>query len=154
LATQLHGVRSPLEQAEREEAMADWLEEHGVDERIAETLAETAVTFEALDRVAKEVDGPALDTVLQWAAAGCSIGILASEIRDASMRISGLVAAIKGFTHMDQASVAEPVDLMQSLSNTVAVLRSKARARSATVVLNVAPNLPRVRGFAGELNQI
>ena len=134
--------------------MADWLTEHGVDAGIAETLAETAVTFEALDRVAADVEGPALNTVLQWAAAGCSIGILASEIRDASTRISGLVAAIKGFTHMDQATVAEPVDLLQSLSNTVAVLRSKARAKSATVVLNLEPGLPRVRGFAGELNQV
>jgi signal transduction histidine kinase len=70
------------------------------------------------------------------------------------MRISGLVAAIKGFTHMDQATVAEPVDLGQGLSNTVAVLRSKARSRSASVVIDVAPGLPRVRGFVGELNQI
>ena len=70
------------------------------------------------------------------------------------MRISGLVAAIKGFTHMDQATVAEPVDLIQGLSNTVAVLRSKARAKSAAVVVEAEPGLPRVRGFAGELNQI
>ena len=69
-------------------------------------------------------------------------------------RISGLVAAIKGFTHMDQATVAEPVDLAQSLSNTVAVLKSKARAKSVAVVIDVEPGLPRVRGFAGELNQI
>ena len=70
------------------------------------------------------------------------------------MRISGLVTAIKGFTHMDQAPVAEPVDLVQGLSNTVTVLRSKARSKSATVVVDVEPGLPRVRGFVGELNQI
>ena len=70
------------------------------------------------------------------------------------MRISGLVTAIKGFTHMDQAPVAEPVDLVQGLSNTVAVLRSKARSKSAAVVVDVEPGLPRVRGFVGELNQI
>jgi signal transduction histidine kinase len=70
------------------------------------------------------------------------------------MRIAGLVAAIKGFTHMDQAKVAEPVDLIQGLSNTVAVLKSKARAKSAAVVVDVEPGLPRVRGFGGELNQI
>jgi signal transduction histidine kinase len=40
------------------------------------------------------------------------------------------------------------------LGNTVAVLRSKARAKSVTVEVNVAPDLPLVRGFAGELNQI
>lgn len=70
------------------------------------------------------------------------------------MRISGLVVAIKGFTHMDQAKVAESVDLTRSLDNTVTVLRSKARSRSIAVAVDVAPDLPRVRGFAGELNQI
>ena len=51
------------------------------------------------------------------------------------MRISGLVAAIKGFTHMDQATVAEPVDLASGLGNTVAVLKSKARAKSVAVTV-------------------
>ncbi len=77
----------------------------------AEALADTAVTIEALDHVAEAVDGPALNAVLRWAAAGCSVRGLASEIQEAAMRISGLVLAIKGFTHMDQATVAEPVDL-------------------------------------------
>ena len=62
--------------------------------------------------------------------------------------------AIKGFTHMDQASVAEPVDLTRGLDNTVTVLRSKARDKSATVVVDVEADLPEVRGFVGELNQI
>lgn len=70
------------------------------------------------------------------------------------MRISGLVMAIKGFTHMDQAMVAESVDLMLSLGNTITVLKAKARAKSVAVGLNVEPGLPRVRGFGGELNQI
>ena len=70
------------------------------------------------------------------------------------MRISGLVMAIKGFTHMDQATVAEPVDLTSSLGNTVAVLKSKARSKSVAVTVSVEPDLPRVRGFVGELNQI
>ena len=70
------------------------------------------------------------------------------------MRISGLVIAIKGFTHMDQAAVAEPVDVIQGLGNTVAVLKAKARVKSVAVVVDVEPGLPRVLGFAGELNQI
>ncbi|MFL6301983.1 MAG: ATP-binding protein [Candidatus Sulfotelmatobacter sp.] len=154
LATRVRGVRSPIEQAEHEEAIADWLVDHGLDVAIAETLADTGLTFQALDRLAATVDGPALNVVLRWGAAGCSVRSLASEIQEAATRISGLVAAIKGFTHMDQARVAEPVDLIQSLSNTVAVLRAKARAKSAAVVIDVAPGLPRVCGFGGELNQI
>ena len=38
---------------------------------------------------------------------------LASEIQEAALRVSGLVMAIKGFTHMDQSTAAEPVDLGQ-----------------------------------------
>ncbi len=154
MATREHGVRSPIEESEREEAIADWLDDHGLDIATAETLSETAATFEALDLLAKEVDGPPLNAVLRWAAAGCSVRALASEIQDAAMRISGLVTAIKGFTHMDQATVAEPVDLVQGLGNTVAVLKSKARAKSVAVVVDVEPGLPRVLGFVGELNQI
>jgi signal transduction histidine kinase len=154
LAKRVQGVRSPIEEAEREEAIADWLADHGVDTGIAETLADTAVTFEALNLLVGVVEGAALTAVLRWAAAGCSVRALASEIQDASMRISGLVSAIKGFTHMDQATVAEPVDLAQSLSNTVAVLKSKARAKSAAVNIFVEPELPHVLGFVGELNQV
>jgi signal transduction histidine kinase len=79
---------------------------------------------------------------------------LASEVQEAATRISGLVTAIKGFTHMDQAPVAEPVDLSSTLGNTVTVLNAKARAKRVTVTVDVAPDLPRVRGFIGELNQI
>ena len=154
LATRVHRVLSPIERAEREEAMADWLADHGLDVSTADTLAETEVSFDALDLLAGTVDASVLDAVVRWSAASYSVRSLAEEIQDAATRISGVVTAIKGFTHMDQATVAEPVDLIQGLSNTVAVLRSKARAKSAAVTIDVEPGLPRVRGFAGELNQI
>jgi signal transduction histidine kinase len=154
LAQRVQGVRSPIEQAEREEALADWLEAHGCDIDAAEALADTPVTFEALDRIAEAVQGPPLNAVLRWSAAGCSVRRLASEIQEAALRISGIVMAVKGFTHMDHAMVAEPLDLAQSLSNTIAVLKSKARAKSVAVEIQVEPNLPRVQGFIGELNQV
>ena len=148
------GVRSPIQQAEHEESIADWLVDHGLDESAAEALADTAVTPEALDALAGKVQGPALDAALRWAAAGCSVRRLASEIQDAGTRIAGLVLAVKGFTHMDQATVAEPVNLSQSLSNTIAVLKAKARAKAIAVAVKIEPDLPKVRGFVGELNQI
>lgn len=154
LARAPDGIRSPVQQAEREEAIADWLADHGLDAAGAEALADTPVTIESLDQLASAVQGPALDVVLRWAAAGCAVRSLASEIQEAAMRISGLVTAIKGFTHMDQAMVADPVDLGQSLANTVAVLRAKARQKSAAVAIELEASLPFVRGFAGELNQI
>jgi len=154
LAKRVQGVLSPIQQAEREDAIADWLGEHGLRDDIANALAETSVTVEALDQIAGAVEGTCLDAVLRWTAAGCSVRGLASEIQDAAMRISGLVSAVKGFTHMDQGVSAEPFDLAMNLSNTVAVLRSKARGKSIEVSLDVEPGLPQVVGFVGELNQV
>lgn len=154
VATRARGVRSPIEQAEREEAMADWLARRGLDAGSAESIAETALGLEDLDRLARAIEGPPLDAALIGIAAGCSVRNLASEIQEAAQRISGLVTAIKGFTHMDQATIAEPVDLLRGLDDTVAVLKAKARAKSAAVVVTAEPGLPPVRGFAGELNQI
>ena len=148
------GVRSPIQQAEREEAIADWLDDRRLDAASAEALADTVVSTEALDHLAGIVRGPALNAALRWAAAGCSVRRLASEIQDAGTRIAGLVLAVKGFTHMDQATAAEPVNLAQSLGNTVAVLKAKARAKAIAVAVKIDPNLPPVRGFVGELNQI
>ncbi len=154
LADHQAGVLSPIQQAEREDAIADWLADHGVDSGVSGPLAETAVTLDALDRVASAVTGPPLAAVLRWVAAECSVRSLASEIQEAATRIAGLVAAIKGFTHMDQATVAEPLDLKSSLGNTVVVLNAKARSKSVAVTVDLEPDLPRVRGFIGELNQI
>jgi signal transduction histidine kinase len=148
------GVLSPIQQAEREERFADWLSDHGVDCGIAESLAETGVTIDALDRLARDISGPPLAAVLRWTTAACAVRVLASEILEAATRITGLVTAVKGFTHMDQAVVAEPVDLKTSVANTVKVLAGKARDRSVAVNVDVPSDLPSVLGFVGELNQI
>jgi signal transduction histidine kinase len=50
--------------------------------------------------------------------------------------------------------VADSVNLKASLSNTIAVLASKAKAKSIAVAVNLPADLPHVRGFTGELNQI
>lgn len=145
---------SPIELASREDVIAEWLCAHELDATLAYALAETDITLEALDQVAAVVDGSALSAVVRWAAAGSGVRSLASGIQDSAMRISGLVAAVKGFTNMDGAMVAEAVDLGLSLRDTVAVLRSKAREKSVAVVIDIEATLPKVLGFACELNQI
>ena len=154
MATQTQTARTCLEQSDREEAIADWLARHSLDAANAPMLADTEVSFDALDQLAAVVSGSALNAVLRWAAAGCAARRLAAGIQGAAMRISGLVMAIKGFTNMDQAMVPQCVDLGPSLGNTVAVLQSKAREKSIEVTVELAANLPAVMGFAAELNQI
>jgi signal transduction histidine kinase len=147
-------VRSPLEHADREEAFEEWLASHGLDTVCASMLADTEISLESLNLLVGAVEQPTLDAVVRWAAAGCSVRNLASKIQDCSMRISSLVTAVKGYTHMDQADVAEPVNLGAGLGYTVAVLNSKACEKLVVVTLDLESDLPKVRGFAGELNQI
>ena len=146
--------RSPIERADREDAIADWLSRHGADITAAEALAESAITFDALDRLAEALQGEALQAALRWLVAGCATYQLASEIETSASRIHNLVAAVKGFTYMDQATMPKPVDLGQGLADTLAVLNAKARGKSVGVTLDVEAGLPRIQGFGGELNQV
>jgi len=154
MAKHIQGARSPLEQFDREEAITEWLARRGLDTANAAMLADTEVTFESLEMLLAAVERPALNAVLRWAAAGCAVRSLTAKIQNSATHISSLVKAVKGFTHMDQANVAEPVDLGRSLGDTVAVLNSKAREKSVAVTLQLQADLPKVRGFAGELNQV
>jgi signal transduction histidine kinase len=154
MASRTQSERTCLEQSDREEGIADWLARHRLDTANAAMLADTEVTFEALDQLATVVSGPALDAVLRWAAAKCAAQRLASGIQGAAMRISGLVMAIKGFTNMDQAMVAQSVDLKQSLGNAVTVLQAKAGEKSVDVDVVLEADLPKVFGYAAELSQI
>ena len=45
-------------------------------------------------------------------------------------------------------------NLAKGLGDTLAVLAAKARGRSLSVTLEVPKDLPRTRGFGGELNQV
>ena len=88
MAKQSHEVRSPLEQSDREEAIAAWLARHGLDTANAQMLADTEVTFEALDQLVAAVERPALNAVVRWAAAGCAVRNLTSQdsgLRDAHL---------------------------------------------------------------------
>jgi len=145
---------TPLERADREEAVATWLDRRRLPEDIAETLVETPLTVEHLNALAKALGDEALAFALRSIGAGCRARRLASEVETAAARIHSLVAAVKGFTHMDQTNVPKPVDIAQGLADTMAVLGGKARAKSVTVAVEVAKDLPMVEGFGGELNQV
>jgi signal transduction histidine kinase len=152
--TQARPVLTPFEQADREEAFAEWLAGHGLSGVHAESLADTNLTLDALNQIAVSLERPVLHAVLRRVAAGCAIRNLTARIQDSAAQISKLVNAVKGFTHMDQANAAEPVDVISGLANTVEVLRAKASEKSVRVALDLEPDLPRIRGFAAELNQV
>jgi signal transduction histidine kinase len=147
-------LMSGLALTDREEEFADWLDEHDVDRELAEDLARTPISREALDRLAATLQASHLDVALRWVAAGCAAKSLAADIERAASRIHTLVAAVKGFTHMDRDPSAGPVDIAAGLRDTVALLAGKARSRSVAIALDLAPSLPTIHGLSAEINQI
>jgi len=148
------GVFSAIERSDREDDVTSWLEEHGADVGPAQALAESGIGIDGLDALADGLSPDALDVALRSIAAGYMTRSLASDIQRAATRIYDLVSAVKRFTYMDRATVAEPASIAQGLIDTVAVLASKAKSKSVTVRLDVPDNLPLVRAYGGELNQV
>ncbi|MBE0594732.1 MAG: hypothetical protein IH616_20285, partial [Gemmatimonadales bacterium] len=120
----------------------------------AAPLSETAVTIQELDSLAGVVSGETLEPALRWIATSCETHSLAIDIERAAGRIYELVAAVKKFTYMDNLAGGDSVDVESGLQDTIRIMTSKAKAKGATITLDVEADLPRVHATGGELNQI
>ena len=146
--------RTPLERADREDELTDWLADHRATQEFAIPLADTGITPDALDLLAKTVTGDALEAALGWISANVLVRSLAIEIERAAERIHDLVGAVKGFSYMDHAPAAEPVDIRRGIADTLTMLSSKSRAKGITVAVEIPDEVPRVLAVGAELNQV
>lgn len=139
-----------LERSEREDALAVALEERGVDRAwdIAGSLADAGL--EAGDLQACSLT-PAAFT---WLGADLAAESLLREIEEASARISSLVSAVKSYSHMDGGAARVQTDVHAGLESTLTMLAHRIRHCGIRVVRDYAPELPRIAGHPGELNQV
>ncbi len=145
---------SPLDRADREETIADWLAAHGIDDRGAPVLAETAMNVATLDELARVLSSDKLGAAVRSMVAGCHARGLARDVERASSRVHELVSAVKRMTYMDRATTPEPIDLRQGLADTSAILAHKARTKSASLTVDAPDDLVPALGIGGELNQV
>ena len=147
-------VQDPLSLADHEETLASWLSSHGVvcEWMIAPPLAAAGVNVAWCERVALVLAGPALGPGLEWVASTLSAATLLAELKDSTLRISDLVAAIKSYSQMDRASM-QHIDVTDGLESTLVVLGYKLR-EGVTVVRDYGLPVPRIEAHPGELNQV
>jgi signal transduction histidine kinase len=145
---------TPLAVANREDALSDWLLAHGVDRGwlIAPPLAAAGLDVAWCERAAVLLGGGGLVAGLEWVTNSLSMAALLSEVKDATRRISDLVAAVRSYSQLDRASV-QLVDLTEGLESTLVVLSHKL-PEGITVVRDYGGDVPRIEAFAGELNQV
>jgi signal transduction histidine kinase len=146
--------RSPLDDAEREDEVTGWLEAHHLESGLAESLAAASITAADLEAMASALPPDAVSPALRYVAANAMAGRLTAEIEQATRRIDLLVAAVKRHTYMDRAPVVGAVDLEATLTDTLTLAESHARARGVSLTSHVEPGLPTVPGIAGQLNDV
>jgi signal transduction histidine kinase len=144
---------TPLQESDLEEALADRLDELDVvgAYELAPAFAAAGLDVPWLDDVVEEVGGEPLDGALRWLAYTLETEALMNEIEDASSRISTMVAAVKQYSHLDQAAHQE-VDLHPGLDSTLVMLGHKLAG--VRVARDYDRDLPPVPAFASELNQV
>ncbi|WP_426246293.1 sensor histidine kinase [Nocardioides sp. LHG3406-4] len=145
---------SALLRSDREQALGAWLDGHGIAKswEIASAVVAAGLDTEWCDRVADAVPPAALEAALDWLAGQFTVAALLTETKEATRRISELVAAVRSYSQVDRAS-KQNVDLTEGLESTLVVLGHKLRG-GVTVERDYGPDVPPVAAYPGELNQV
>ncbi len=144
----------PLAVADREEALAGWLDTHGVKTgwRIAPALAAAGADLAWCERVGRVLDAGTLEPGLDWVASTVATATLLAEVKDATGRVSTLVGAVKSYAQLDRASL-QVIDVTAGLDSTLVMLGHRLRV-GITVVRDYGPDVPLIEANPGELNQV
>ena len=158
---------SALETSDREDAVGDWLEDHGIDDGwdIAPTFVEGGIDTDWLERisaVSEELGSTSLEQAIRWINYTIESELLMNQILEASKRISALVADAKQYSQMDRApfQVTNVHDLLRSTLVMFADRLTKDTGKGAgrdhvvTVVKDFDQTLPEIPCYPGDLNQV
>jgi signal transduction histidine kinase len=158
---------SALETSDREDAVGDWLEEHGIGDGwdIAPTFVEGGIDTDWLERisaVSEELGSTSLEQAIRWINYTIESELLMNQILEASKRISALVADAKQYSQMDRApfQVTNVHDLLRSTLVMFADRLTKDAGKGAgkdhvvTVVKDFDQTLPEIPCYPGDLNQV
>jgi signal transduction histidine kinase len=154
----------PLEAADLEDAITDWLDDHDVQRgwELASAFVQADIGTTELDEIVAAVgDGATgsdgggvttLDHSLRFLADSVETELLLTEITDSIARISALVGSAKQYSQLDRAPY-QVVNVHDLLDSTLAMLSGRI-GDGITVVKDYDHDLPRIPCFPSELNQV
>jgi signal transduction histidine kinase len=147
---------SPMEVGDAEDALSDWLDEHGVAGGwdLAPALVAAGVGTDLLDEIAAVMPAEQLPDGIHWVAYALDTEHLMGEIEDSTHRISALVGAAKQYSQLDRAA-HQDIDVRDGLISTLVMLGHKIKESGRIrVVKDLAPDLPTIPAHPAELNQV
>ena len=142
-----------MERADREEAVGEWMDGHGVELawQMAPVFAAAGADRAWFEELETAVGPDALDAALQWISASTGCTALLTELGEATSRISHLVEDVKNYSQMDRAAL-QSVDLTAGIESTLAMLAPKLAG--IELVREYGTDVPNVEVYAAELNQV
>lgn len=146
-------ARSPLETADLEEAVEDWLAARSVDRswELAPLLVEGGHTVDTLQASAGELSGPRLEGLIAVIAHGSAADELGDGIATAARRISEIVSSLRNYSYVDRGTW-QTVDITEGLESTLVLLRAKLG--SIVIERDYEAGLPHLEIRGNELNQV
>nr|WP_255651066.1 ATP-binding protein [Cesiribacter sp. SM1] len=147
---------SLMERSEQEDKLAEWLEQRGLQNAyaMAETFTEKGVGLEVMQQVEEICGGDKAGAVIDWVYNILITDKLVSDIQESTRRISGLVGAVKSYSHMDRGQERERADLEESIRSTLTMLNFKLKRKKIDVSLDAPEGLVQPCVYTGELNQV
>ena len=147
---------TPLQRIQNEDELNDWLNEKEINNsnEIAETLAETGISPDDLEKIVTDVPKDALQNIIDWLENLLSSELIIKDLDNASDRITLLVGAIKSHVRMDRSGDLHSTNIHEDLENTLILLGYKIRDKNIQLKKNFCDDMTEVDAYIGELNQV
>lgn len=143
----------PLALSDREESIAEWLSGRGCKDAWdwAPVLTKGGYTPESLEELAGRIPADSMERVMDFVGSRLAVESMLRDAERSLTRISDIVRAVKSYSRMDAAPVAE-ADLNEGLEDTLKMLAYPLRPFK--VVREFEGGIPTICAYATELNQV
>src|SRR6201993_1716936 len=143
-----------LKQNQAADALSDWLLAQGVGKPwlLAPCLVSAGILRKELDLLAGALNREQFAAAVHWLASTLELNALMEDIRVGSVRISGIIRAMKSYSHMDQSPQQE-VDIHEGIEDTLIIMQHRLK-QGVTVHREYDHSLPHLSVYGSELNQV
>jgi signal transduction histidine kinase len=144
-----------IEQADAEDALAEWMESAGVEDawKRAPTLVSIGMQPPDLERARSTFPGSTFSDAINWLEALVSSMQLVGIIEESVTRVTDLVQAVKSYAYEGRGE-KQVIDVNASIHATLVILSHKIREKQLTLDKSFAADLASLQTECQGLNQI
>jgi signal transduction histidine kinase len=146
---------SALDQADAEEALADWMQQAEIEDawKLAPTLISIGIDSATLNCARQSFPGQVFSDAVNWLEALVSSMQLVGIIEESIGRVTELVGAVKSYAYEGRGQ-KQSLDINRSILATLIIVGHKMREKQLVIEKDLAADLPLLQTECQGLNQI